>query len=603
MLSLLVVPLLAAPPKSPTEFFALTKIHEIHLRFTAEQWAAMEPKGGGGFGFGPPGGFGAGPLLAPIFLKDGDKDFDGELSKAEFTALGERWFTAWDSTKKGALDNETLEKAVSATLKPPPMSLLGQEGKRNGVAGMLGMDFAYVPANLDLDGQIFPEIAVRYKGNGTFLSSMGSVKRPLKLDLNKFGKTQSLAGMTTLNLHNSVADPSWMNDALAHRLFRDAGVPSPRTGYARVSLTVPGKFENQYVGLYETVEEVGDRFLKERFGSDAGALFKPSTPEMFGYRGEDWKRYNQRYDPKNKPTELQKKRLISLCKLVTLGTDTEFNAQIGRFIDLETFSRYMAVLVSLSELDGILGPGQNIYLYLNPKNNKFNFIPWDFDQSFGQFGVRGTQQERNELSINKPWQGENKFLERIFALPEFKKLYRARLLEFNKKLFTPAHLSAQIDALAPALRPAIAAESAEALKRFELSVAGKPVPASGPFAFAPILPIKVFMPARSSSLRAQLSGESQGKKLSEFIGFGPGGGLGRIVGPGLFTALDQSADGTLTRTETNARFAAWFALWSGGGATLTEDALRAGLDKAIKMPPPPDFGPPGGFGPPGDGGQ
>ena len=45
-------------PRSKTdEIFTTTKVWPIHLRFTAEEWAAMEPKQNGPapFGGGPPG--------------------------------------------------------------------------------------------------------------------------------------------------------------------------------------------------------------------------------------------------------------------------------------------------------------------------------------------------------------------------------------------------------------------------------------------------------------------------------------------------------------------------------------------------------------------
>src|SRR6187402_2654661 len=43
-------------------FFSATKLHTAHLTFTADQWAAMQPKGGVGGFFG--GGFGGGFLGA-----------------------------------------------------------------------------------------------------------------------------------------------------------------------------------------------------------------------------------------------------------------------------------------------------------------------------------------------------------------------------------------------------------------------------------------------------------------------------------------------------------------------------------------------------------
>jgi len=39
----------------------------------------------------------------------------------------------------------------------------------------------------------------------------------------------------------------------------------------------------------------------------------------------------------------------------------------------------------LCDLDSLLGPRQNHYVYLHPKTQKFMFLPWDQDQTFGQF--------------------------------------------------------------------------------------------------------------------------------------------------------------------------------------------------------------------------
>ena len=109
------------------------------------------------------------------------------------------------------------------------MNLQGPEGKRNGLASAAGIEFKYVHANLDFEGIQFQNVAVRYKGNGTFMESRNSRKRSLKIDLNEFRPGQKLAGITKLNLHNNVTDGSWMNEALSYQLYRDAGVPAPRS--------------------------------------------------------------------------------------------------------------------------------------------------------------------------------------------------------------------------------------------------------------------------------------------------------------------------------------------------------------------------------------
>lgn len=163
--------------------------------------------------------------------------------------------------------------------------------------------------------------------------------------------------MDTARARNSLrrgTDASLMNEVLAYRLYRDAGVPAPRTAYTRVFVTVPGQHDRKYFGLYSMTE----------------------------------------------------------------ADDATFAARIGEFIDLPGFARFMAVMVYLSDLDGILGPGQNLYLHLHPKSPHVRFIPWDQDRSWGQFN-RASQEQRDKLSIHRPWQGENFFLERMFKVETF----------------------------------------------------------------------------------------------------------------------------------------------------------------------------------------
>ena len=164
---------------SAAEFFTLTKVWTAHLSMSADAWRAMQPQNGASGG-----GFGFG---------------------------GSRF--------------------------------LGPPGGRNGVAARQGIEFDYVHATLQIDDWTFRDVAVRYKGNGSYLraSRAGSDKISLKVDLNKYVKGQELAGLTTINFQNNITDVGWMNEVLAYRLYRDAGALAPRTTYAQVYLTVEGQ--------------------------------------------------------------------------------------------------------------------------------------------------------------------------------------------------------------------------------------------------------------------------------------------------------------------------------------------------------------------------
>ena len=570
-------------------------------------------------------------IVAPAFLSQGDLNHDGRLSREEFAALARKWFAAWDTNNTGTLDLGKIQAGLNGTLvqagggpgaraggpgnRGPGMMLQGAEGKRNGLASAMGIEFVYVHADLDFEGHRFQDVGVRYKGNGTFLESRNTLKRSLKVDLGKFANNPLLGGARILNFANNVTDASWMNEVLSHKLYRDAGIPAPRTAYARVFVTVPGKFDRQYFGLYALVENVDKYFVQRAFGTKHGAIFKPVTPALFNDLGPDWSAYQQTYDPRLSLFPEQAQAIIDLCQLVTRGDDTQFAARIGECLDLPEFARFMAIMVWLSDLDGILGPGQNLYLYLHPKSQLLEFIPWDQDHSFGQFAMRGSQEQRENLSIHKPWEGDNRFLDRMFKLEAFKRAYLANLQELSVTLFNPARFSNQVNEIATAIRPAVQEESEAKLARFDQVVAGKVLSGGGfgPFGGLGIKPIKPFAEARTRSIRDQLAGTSKGMTLGGFgfPGDGPGGpggpggpqgfGPGTFLGGAFLRALDQDKDSSVSRDEFTQGFAKWFEAWNTDHrGVLTEEQLRAGINQDLSPfqgGPPQGFGPPPGFGP------
>ena len=388
--------------------------------------------------------------------------------------------------------------------------LQGPEGARNGLSAAGGIEFDWTHGDISIDSRKFTDVAVRYKGNGTFRQGQNSGKISLKVDLNKYVKGQKLAKLDKLNFANNITDVGWMNEELSYRLFRDAGVPAPRTSYAKIYVNVTGA-AREYWGLYSIVEDVNETFARDRFGTNGGVLLKPVTNSLFHYLGEDWAKYKQTYDPKGEMSTEQTKRVIDFCKFVTSADDEQFAAKIGDYVDLDEFARFMAVTVWLTDMDSILDNGQNFYVYLNPQTQKFSFIAWDQDHSFGQFGRGGSTTQRRNFTIFRP-SNSNPFLVRAFAVPEFRSLYLAKMAEFSKTIFLPERIIAQVNEIAPVIRPAIQEESATTAKWFDTVVSDKTEDNYSET-------IKGFVKARAQSVNDQLAGKSQGSTLGGF-GFG-----------------------------------------------------------------------------------
>ena len=395
---------------------------------------------------------------------------------------------------------------------------IGPEGGRNGITASKGLEFAYVHASFDIGGIHFDDVAVRPKGNGTYNPVLtGKVAKPsLKIDLNKYVKGQKLAGVSTLNLHNGLFDPTWMNEALAFRLYRDAGVPAPRTAYARVYLTAKGGEANKYLGLYILVENVDSDFTQSRFKVAGGALLKPVTIVPFRFLSRDWSDYNQMYDPKTDLTAADKQHVIDLCDLLSNASDQVFAARIGEFVDLDAFAKYMAVVVWMANPDSLLEQGQNYYVHFNPTTRKYNFLPWDQDHSFGQFVPWRTAESQQQLDILHPWanrfegapfasQLENNLLARTFKLEAFKRRYLSELATLSRTLTMPDRIAKQIDDLVPILAPIVAQEPKDGrvisfTEAVGMGTFKRPFNQNS----VAVNPIKVFVPIRQASVLAQL---------------------------------------------------------------------------------------------------
>ncbi len=441
--------------ENASQLFGTTNVWDVHLRFTGDEWTALGPNRIPG---------------VPGFMGG-----DGRIQ------------------------------------------LNNPEASRPGLAGVLGIDFPWSQGTVDFGGRTLTNAAIRFKGNGTFLSAMSSYKRPYKLDLNEHVKGQKLGGVAKLNFGNLLAENSMLTDTMGYEFYREAGVPTIRTAFARVLLSIDGRFDGRALGLYLLVEDPDAKWAEQAVGTEGVAVFKPVTYELFHYRGDDWAAYERDYNAKTDVTAEQQQQVIALAWLCSEADDAEFGKRIGEFIDLEEFATWLACETTLSNYDGFFTTGQNYLMYLDPRSNRFGFSPWDLDHSWGEFPFVGTADQRESASIWHPWTGENRFLERLFAHEPFRELYRGQLERLQATLFQPGRLGRRLDELANIIRPFVAEESPNRLAKFEACITsdwtkgprnGDPMDPN-----RPAYPLKRFFEARAKSIQAQLAGEEEGFRM------------------------------------------------------------------------------------------
>ena len=125
----------------------------------------------------------------------------------------------------------------------PPKKEKKDDKKHDGEKNLFGTEFPWVEADATIDGRTLKKVGLRYSGDMTYFVSTRGLKRPLKLGFDKLDGPR-FNGLAAVQLHAMPLDPAKAREALAFSAFRAAGVPSPQTAFAEVTLTVPGKHDS-----------------------------------------------------------------------------------------------------------------------------------------------------------------------------------------------------------------------------------------------------------------------------------------------------------------------------------------------------------------------
>lgn len=389
-------------------------------------------------------------------------------------------------------------------------------------AASFGLEFPWAKCNVELSGQSLRNVGIRYRGNYAYILSKDGMRRSMKISFDRQDEEQLFLGMEKINLSSGITDTTRSREALTFALFRAAGVPAPRTAYVDVIVTAPGKYNNEFVGLCTVIEQVDKRFLKENFDNGKGMLLKPEGLRGIDYLGPQWEPYDKFYRVKGQSSKKEKQRLIDFAWLVNRADDERFQKEIESFVDIDNFLRYLAMSALLANLDSYLGYGHNYYLYLRNDTNKFAFIPWDTDQSFGMWPAGGPVFQQMNLSIYHPHLGENKLIDRLLAMEKIKSKYTEIVRELTTTCFTKKKLNQDINAVQKATKVSLDNEALAMTLRKETPVTS--TGAGAMYGKAPAL--TYFVDMRLRSVESQLSGRSRGY-VPPALNMGRPGGFGR----------------------------------------------------------------------------
>ena len=477
------------------------------------------------------GGFGAAAAVQALAAKPGVKKGPGEIVAADVFGLDKIWQFHLDVSAK---DYESMQPAAGKRGRGGPggpMQPTAKPANPNADVHMgsgFGIEFPIVHATFVADGKSFANAGLRYKGNASYMASSRSVKKSMKVELDHFDENAArFHGLRKLNLNSGVMDPTkgarrWHLPPSEPPEFRPRARPTPKSRSRS-----PANTTTSISAFSLSSSKWTRRFLRTDSATIRAVLMKPERLRGIEYLGEDWDAYKARYQPKHDPTPAEARRIIDFAKLVNQGSDEQFAKEIGSYLDVDEFLRFLGATAMLSNLDSLLTMGHNFYIYLNPMSNKLVFIPWDLDLSLAGFPMAGSPDQQLDLSLNHPYAGQNKLMDRLLAVKAINEQYQQILKELAAGAFSKEKLLADIDTIEKATKALKAKDAKAAAARTESGGGMGFGPPGGPMA-GRTPDLKTFVEKRTASISAQLAGDSKGYSPTG----GRGGRGGRAGGPG-----------------------------------------------------------------------
>jgi hypothetical protein len=308
----------------------------------------------------------------------------------------------------------------------------------------------YVPGTFRWNDHTVQTVGVRYKGNSSS-SPDPSHKRSWLVAFSEFKKGQHFLGLQHVALDNGIQFGSLFSERLTTDVLRGLGVKASRCNYARVYLN------GKYAGVFVNVERIDKPFLKRSFGADQGVLFKVDE----GGPGADLRYVGDDLSLYQKAFELHSGKKVEaygeLMKFIrAIDTPTSAQEDFDRFLDLDAFVKTTAVMLFAGAFDQYTGWGpHNYYLYRNPTDLRWTYIPWDLDVGFADKAF-------DRIPVLDGWHAAwpvpvpgRPLMEHLVADPNLLKRYREQASAILETWFRPEVLIPKLRALHSQIRPAL----------------------------------------------------------------------------------------------------------------------------------------------------
>lgn len=405
------------------------------------------PPGGPGFGRGGgPGGVREERKIVSQFDKDGNKRLDAIERKTAREFLAKEPMERGPGGRRGPRGprgGETTTPGPGRKVSPADVAAFpGAPLYASNVVRTFFLEFesrdwekelaefkgtdVEVPAKLTVDGKVYPDVGVHFRGSSSFGMVGEGSKRSLNLSMDFVHEEQRLLGYRTINLLNAHRDPSFLRSMLYYHIARHY-LPAPQANHARVVIN------GESWGVYVNVQQFNKDFTREWFGGTKVARWKvPGSPRGdagLSYLGEDVAAYRKKYDLKTKDDPKVWAALIRLCKVITETPSDKLEVVLRPLLDLDETISFLAIENVLINSDGYWTRASDFELCLDEKL-KFHIVPYDSNETFNRPERRGGTIDGVDLDPFAGAQDANKpLLNRLLKAPSLRQRYLERVRE------------------------------------------------------------------------------------------------------------------------------------------------------------------------------
>ncbi len=289
-----------------------------------------------------------------------------------------------------------------------------------------------MPAKLTVDGQVFRDVGVHYRGASSFLFVAEGRKRSLNVKLDFVHDDQRFAGYRTFNLLNSNGDATMLKAILYYQVCREY-TPAPKANFVKVVIN------GEYWGVYVNTQQEDKDFLKDWWDTKKGTRWKaPGSPWAkagLNYIGDNVDDYRKLYELHSKDNPEDWAALIQLCKVLTETPLDRLEAELEPIFDVDAALKFLALESAFINDDGYWIRSSDYNLYRTTEG-KFVIYPHDGNEAFYDAppNIRGSAKRGPDLDPFIGSEDPNKvLLSRLVAVPALRTRYLAYVKDIAEK--------------------------------------------------------------------------------------------------------------------------------------------------------------------------